>query len=78
MNTATQLSYGEHMKLSLRLDKLEQQEAQLRALMNSLIDEEGVYGSNPTTGIVYDRRVLQKQLTNLTEEIKYIIRRLNS
>jgi hypothetical protein len=74
-NIERQLSYGEHMKKSLRLDKLEQEELQLRALINSLVGEDN-FAAHPVTGIVYSKIILKNNLTKLVEEIKLLIQEL--
>jgi hypothetical protein len=63
------------MKKSLRLDKLEQEELQLRALINSLVGDDN-FAANPVTGIVYSKIILNHNLTQLVEEIKLLIHEL--
>jgi hypothetical protein len=76
-NIERQLSYGEHMKKSLRLDKLEQEELQLRALINDLVEADGVNAAHKHTGIVYNKLVLNNRLNNIIVEIKELMAELD-
>jgi hypothetical protein len=72
-NIEKQLSYGEYMKKSLKLDKLEQEELNLRTLINNLVESDGVNAAHQHTGLVYNKLVLNNRLNNIIAEIKELI-----
>jgi hypothetical protein len=72
-NIEKQLSYGEYMKKSLKRDKLEQEELNLRTLINNLVESDGVNAAHQHTGLVYNKLVLNNRLNNIIAEIKELI-----
>ena len=65
------------MKKSLERDRLEKEEIQLRALIMSLIDDNAGIATHKSTGIVYNKNVLNNNLqeimnkhTRLTKELE--------
>jgi hypothetical protein len=69
-NIEKQLSYGEYMKKSLKRDKLEQEELNLRTLINNLVESDGVNAAHQHTGLVYNKLILNNRLNNIIQEIK--------
>ena len=70
-----QLAYGEFMKKSLKRDRLEKEEMGLRALINSL-GPTSPYASHNSTGIVYDKTVLNSNLQRIIKEIALLNKEL--
>jgi len=68
MSEKYRMPYGEFMKKSLQVDRLEREELQLRGLIMSLNVEEGAFASHKETGIVYDLRVLNSNLDKIMME----------
>ena len=64
-------SYGEKMKLELKISNLNGELNNIRALLGQLDIGEGVYASHRVTGIVYDVKVLEGRMQSVEGEIKY-------
>jgi hypothetical protein len=77
-NIEKQLSYGEYMKKSLKRDKLEQEEINLRVLINDLVESDGATAAHKHTGLVYNKLILNNRLNNIIVEIKELIAELEN
>ena len=70
-------SYGEKMKIGLKISNLEQQLNQTRQLISSLAESEGSYAAHTTTGIVYDVTILANRIRSIEEEIAYLTKEVS-
>jgi hypothetical protein len=77
-NIEKQLSYGEYMKKSLQVEKMEKEELQLRVLINDLVESDGPNAAHKHTGIVYNKLVLNNRLNNIIAEIKELTAELEN
>jgi len=63
------MRYNQFIKESLRLEELENEKKRWNDLFNTLILRDGNYASHPSTGIVYDVRIINKNISILQSKI---------
>ena len=63
-----QLSYGEYMKMGLKIDRLQQESKQIGEIIKHLNEN----GAHKLTGIVYDYYTLVNNKDKIDAEIKYL------
>ena len=65
------MRYREWIRESLRYEEFEKEKERWVDLLNKLITYRDInYGSHPSTGIVYDIRIIKKQISILDSKIK--------
>ena len=63
-----QLSYGEYMKLGLKIDRLQQESRQIEQIIKELNEN----GAHKVTGICYDYFTLVSNKDKIDQEIKQL------
>ena len=63
-----QLSYGDYMKLGLKIDRLQQESDQIHRIIQQLNEN----GAHKTTGIMYDYFTLRANKDKIDQEIKHL------
>ena len=63
-----QLSYGEYMKLGLKIDRLQQESRQIEQIIKQLNEN----GAHRITGIVYDYYTLVNNKHKIDAEINHL------
>ena len=63
-----QLSYGDYMKLGLKIDRLQQESKQIGEIIKHLNEN----GAHKVTGIVYDYFTLVSNKDKIDQEIKQL------
>ena len=72
------MRYHEWIKESLHLERVEDEKKRYNELLNTLVFHKGDYASHPSTGIVYDIRIINKNISILDIQIDEIKERLNA
>ena len=63
-----QLSYGDYMKLGLKIDRLQQESDQIHRIIQQLNEN----GAHKVTGICYDYYTLVNNKDKIDQEIKHL------
>lgn len=63
-----QLSYGEYMKMGIKIDRLQQESRQIEQIIKQLNEN----GAHKVTGIVYDYYTLVNNKHKIDAEIKHL------
>ena len=63
-----QLSYGDYMKLGLKIDRLQQESRHIEQIIKQLNEN----GAHKVTGIVYDYSTLVSNKDKIDQEIKQL------
>jgi len=66
------MRYGQYMKESMRLERLEQEHSNYDRLLGDLTNHWMTYATHKHTGIVYDTNIIKENLTKLQNEMNYI------
>ena len=71
------MRYGQYMKESMRLERLQQEYKNYDALLGNLTNQWMTYASHKDTGLVYDMDVIKTSLEKLRNEMNLIEELLN-
>lgn len=63
------LSYEESVKKQLKCDRLEREYKQMVDARYALVNVKGYYGTNLSTGVVYDTRIMERNIRMHADEI---------
>jgi hypothetical protein len=66
------MRYGQYMKESMRLERLEQECDNYERLLGDLTNHWMTYATHRDTGLVYDTDIIKHNLANLRMEISHI------
>ena len=71
------MRYGQYMKESMRLERLQQEYKNYDDLLGNLTNQWMTYASHKDTGLVYDMDVIKTSLEKLRNEMNLIEELLN-
>ena len=71
------MRYGQYMKESMRLERLQQEYKNYDDLLGNLTNQWMTYASHKDTGLVYDMDIIKNTLEKLRNEMNLIEELLN-
>lgn len=72
-----QLGYREFIKKGLEADRKEKELKQLIDHRKSLVNEWLTYAAHPSTGLVYDTRILEHNIDRLKKDLEILVAELD-
>lgn len=67
-----QIGYSEYMQKGLKADRMQTELYQMKQFLENLVNVDGKYGTNPSTGQVYDIQILEANIRKHEEDVAYL------